>query len=618
MRKSLKKLFSVIMILTMIMTMNSAVFAGTDYEELDESNSWTSFQGNSQNNGVITESKVSEEGAGTVLLLDETQTTGFSGVDCQPLMTTEDGKTFAYVVTDSNSGPKAFKVDCAEHRVAKGWENGVKLSDVSCSQLGTGTIVGDTWYLPVSYDVNILPNPYFSYEGGWDVSTNMRYTYSSDWTGIKFKTVNPYIDNVATLTSDPGDMTIDVSKEDIWANFSITFGACTALFGTVELYIKPVKDKEWIEIGKMDIAEIESGFAKDYSVNCTKILQKAGKTGEQQYQLRIDFRFRTSYAESPQVTISQAGINKNNMYLKKIDNLSSSKTPQVETLIDFHEYEGSIPGGRSAQFNTPLLYVDGNLYFGDWIRGDEGENNYAKYFKYNIENDSLDVMETGRKDDGFYFAGAASFKVGKDDCIAFGSTNGMLYMFNAETLELISQVQTDSPIKSSVCYADGSLYFTRTDGVIDKFEIDKKGQLVQSWEYNLGLPTTVTPVVKEGKVYVTAGYSYDDNSGKIFVIDAQTGGLIDELITDGGTVAGSFLICETVDGKEYVYFTTNNADGHGTRKALDGSGEIAQFGSSGYTLQGFAATKDYLVFGNDGNFDEAGNCRVELNIVGYF
>ena len=94
-------------------------------------------------------------------------------------------------------------------------------------------------------------------------------------------------------------------------------------------------------------------------------------------------------------------VYKNNMFVKKIANLSTTTEPTAETMIDFHTYSGAIDGGRSGQLNTPMLYINGNLFFGNWTRQDANGKNYAKYFKLNASKTQLTTMNTGHTDDGF-------------------------------------------------------------------------------------------------------------------------------------------------------------------------------------------------------------------------
>ena len=100
MKKPMRKSLVVVLALIMAFAMSTSAFADTT--------SWTSFQGNDQNNGVITGTFSTEPTWDAVPLLDYGTGTGWSGVDCQPLMTTESGKTYAYVVTDSKVGPKVY------------------------------------------------------------------------------------------------------------------------------------------------------------------------------------------------------------------------------------------------------------------------------------------------------------------------------------------------------------------------------------------------------------------------------------------------------------------------------------------------------------------------------
>ena len=87
MKKPMRKSLVVVLALIMAFAMSTSAFADTT--------SWTSFQGNDQNNGVISGNFSTAPTWEAVELLDATKTTGWSGVDCQPLMTTEGDKTSA-------------------------------------------------------------------------------------------------------------------------------------------------------------------------------------------------------------------------------------------------------------------------------------------------------------------------------------------------------------------------------------------------------------------------------------------------------------------------------------------------------------------------------------------
>lgn len=596
MKKRIRISFVVVLALIMVFAMSTSAFANTT--------SWTSFQGNNQNNGVITGNFSTAPTWKAVRLLDATKTTGWSGVDCQPLMTTENGKTYAYVVTDSNEGAKAFKVDCNAKKVADGWQGGVPLTNIPTAQLGTGTIVNDIWYLPVTYDYQILPNAYMSYKGGWTISTqNSDWDYdTTNFTGLHFNTRKPYGD-IVQMISNSQTMPINVNVEDIWADFTIQFGSDTSaqmMNMNAKMYIKAQTESEWLLLGELTESQIPIGKPKELSVNCTRQLQQAGMGGNRLYQLKLEFSFDGATAN--EVIVKKAEVYKNNMFVKKIANLSTTTEPTAETMIDFHTYSGAIDGGRSGQLNTPMLYINGNLFFGNWTRPDANGNNYAKYFKLNVNSNQLSTFNTNCTDDGFYLAGAATYKAGRTTYLIFGSDNGKLYLFDADTLALKSTVNVGEKIRSSICYDNGGIYFSTKSGIAYKYEINSSKQLTRVWSRGLALPSNATPTVSDGVVYVAVG-EFGSDLGKLYALDALTGEDVDGAYTSGGPVQSSLLIYETDENEVYAYYTVNSAVGKGYCKHFDQTPSGEEIGEAGYTLQGFAAANGYLVYGNDGVAD---------------
>lgn len=596
MKKRMRISFVVVLALIMVFAMSTSAFANTT--------SWTSFQGNNQNNGVITGNFSTAPTWKAVRLLDATKTTGWSGVDCQPLMTTENGKTYAYVVTDSNEGAKAFKVDCDTKTVVSGWQGGVPLTNIPTAQLGTGTIVNDTWYLPVSYDYQILPNAYMSYKGGWTIeSQNLEPVYDeTSYTGLHFTTYKPY-GGSAEMISELPTKEIDVSVEDIWADFAIQFGtdASAEMQGMqVTMSIKADTEENWIQIGALTEDQISLGEVKEYSVNCTRQLQQAGMAGAKSYRLKLEFSF--DGVVKNEVILKKAEVYKNNMFVKKIENISTNEKPSAVTMIDYHAYSGTIDGGRGGQLNTPMVYINGNLFFGNWIRGDANGNNYAKYFKLNVNSNQLSTFNTNCTDDGFYLAGAATYKAGMTTYLIFGSDNGNLYLFDANTLALKSTANVGEKIRSSICYDNGGIYFSTKSGIAYKYEINSSKQLTRVWSQDLVLPSNATPTVSDGVVYVAVG-EFGHPLGKLYALNALTGEAVGGAYTAGGPVQSSLLIYETDENEVYTYYTVNSAVGKGYCKHFDTSTSGTEIGEAGFTLQGFAAANGYLVYGNDGVAD---------------
>ena len=614
MKKHFRKVLTVVMMLAMVFAMSSTAFADT----LE----WTSFQGNNQNNGVITGVfSTSPEWVG-VELLSSAETTGWSGISSQPLMTVEGDELipYAYVVTDSNTGPRAFKVNCNTKKIAKGWEGGVQLTDVPTAQLGTGTINGADWYIPVAYDCQVLPNAYMSYDGGWDIyAPEMGYRYdTTNYSGLHF---SPWwwTGGKAVMVSEPSTTAIDISKEDIWADFSIQFGADSSAQiydADAKLYIKPTNEEEWTEIGKLKYSDIEIGTPKEYSINCTEMLQNAGYTGSRYYQLKIEFSLRSE--TKSEVIVSKAEVYKNNMYIKKIANINTDKTPEAVTMVDWHTYDETVPaGGRGGQLNTPLLCYNECLYFGTWTRADASNHCKGKYYKLNINTNTLSEYNTGYRDDNYYLAGATMFISGETNYLIFGSDNGNMYVFDAEKCKLKDVKSVEGMIRSSICYADGGLYFTSkdgTEGTVHKYIINKEGRLKKVWSTPLGEPSNATVSVYKGVVYASTG-KIGSGEGMIAALDALTGKVTDSVYCEGGPIQSSLLVYEDYYGDIYHYYTTNRFDGSGKCKRFDHTSVPFNIGEAGYALQGFAAGNGCLVYGNDGVYDETGRCTVKLYIT---
>ena len=407
------------------------------------------------------------------------------------------------------------------------------------------------------------------------------------------------------MISNPQSIPINVDVEDIWADFSIQFGATPGAQMTdmnAQMYIKAQGQSSWIPLGGLSASDIRIGEVEEFSVNCTRQLQLAGMGGDRLYQLKLEFSFNGTTAN--EVIVKKAEVYKNNMFVKKIENISTATAPSAVTMIDYHTYSGTIDGGRGGQLNTPMVYINGNLFFGNWIRGDANGNNYAKYFKLNVNSNQLTTLDTGHTDDGFYLAGAAVRKTGARTYIVFGSDNSHLYMFNADTNALVSDVSDDiiGQIRSSICYDDGGIYFSTKSGIFYKYAVNSSRELTLIWSQNLSLPSNATPTVSDGVVYAAVG-EFGHPLGKLYALNALTGEAVGGAYTAGGPVQSSLLIYETDENEVYAYYTVNSAVGKGYCKHFDQTPSGEEIGEAGYTLQGFAAANGYLVYGNDGVAD---------------
>ena len=124
------------------------------------------------------------------------------------------------------------------------------------------------------------------------------------------------------------------------------------------------------------------------------------------------------------------------------------------------------------------------------------------------------------------------------------------------------------------------------------------------------LSSTTTPTLSDNGVLYAGVNGYDslfNGVGAVYAFDPATLTRLDTIYTGDQVQASSIVYSDTVEQIDYVYFTTNSAQGAGFCYSYDAFGTIAQEwtagGTSGnrYALQGFSSDGGYLVYGDDGN-----------------
>lgn len=286
--------------------------------------------------------------------------------------------------------------------------------------------------------------------------------------------------------------------------------------------------------------------------------------------------------------------------------------------------DGSYVEG-AGQINTPITGVTYNghkyLYFGIY----DGERAYYQYrFTSTPETTLKKFVPADSSNTGFYWAGAAV--VGGN--VVFGAENGHIYSrpigdtFDTATggdLDLHDYKTNVSAVRSSICYNNGYLYFTTKDATLWKVDSTLTGTALYC---NLGISGVVvnassTPVVSpSGYVYV-GGYFIDWSSGlgvykgaleSVYTETWNTTNITANVLwtaTGNGAVQSSPVVYNDND-TDYVYFTTNGANGKAVCVAYDTDFEEASeawsIDAGAYPLQGFAVSDNgYMTFGNDNN-----------------
>lgn len=286
--------------------------------------------------------------------------------------------------------------------------------------------------------------------------------------------------------------------------------------------------------------------------------------------------------------------------------------------------DGSYVEG-AGQINTPVTGVTYNghkyLYFGVY----DGERAYYQYRFTSTPQSSLEkFVPDDSSNMGFYWAGAAV--VGSN--VVFGAENGHIYSrpigdtFGTAAggdLDLHTFKSAVDAVRSSICYNNGYLYFTTKDATLWKVSSTLTGTALYC---NLGISGVVvnassTPVVSpSGYVYV-GGYFIDWSSGlgvykgaleSVYTETWNTTNITANVLwtaTSNGAVQSSPVVYNDND-TDYVYFTTNGANGKAVCVAydtdFDDASEAWSVAAGAYPLQGLSVSDNgYMTFGNDNN-----------------
>ena len=218
------------------------------------------------------------------------------------------------------------------------------------------------------------------------------------------------------------------------------------------------------------------------------------------------------------------------------------------------------------QTNAPVIYNDGRIYMG-LTNGSASE---GEFFCVDTKDD--DPAKTDEikpylwedKASACYWAGAAV--VG--NAVIYGNDAGELQSRDKVTGEAIDILYVDSNIRSSVAYDEttGDIYFTAKDAaraygmkLNDDGSFDKTTLRAGDVQ---GL-TTTTPVVYNGRVYVTSGSMDDPSVNAITVLNADTMEKIYEASLGGICQASPLMSTAYANAGNkntvYLYVTLNNS-----------------------------------------------------------
>lgn len=583
--KTKKKLLSLLLVAVMMFSLSVTAFA-----------SWGQFQGNSSNNGLISSSDVPVETPALTEAVELTHAddwepnSGLAGMDSTPIVVGDTAYVLYYGGSsdDDNGGVRVSAVSLSD-TPEEVWSTKVSgdLDVDNISQLGTPYYdeTKQTIYAPVTYSQNVFAGKTVTADSnGGSIDSNGRITLPAGTTTCTFTINNVVIDGSSKMTYVPTGITVQagqtISGEVSFTNVSSS--SSSYAFGTSFGY----EGYEFCLYNQTG----DTVPAGTYTVKVT-LRSDIGCTGTG------SLRSVTPYWR---------------LYMMRaFSNASSIALPAQ--ISDASYVEGA------GQFNTPITGTTYNghkyLYFGIY----DGDRAYYQYDYTSAAESSLKSFYYFRNAEGFYWAGAAV--VG--DSVYFGGEGG--YVFKrpiGDTFGSATNVYaylSANAVRSSICYDGSNLYLTTKDATLWKLSTDLQTKSSVSLKNSTNDPqvqnASSTPVVSSNGYIYVGGYNITWNTdgssaykGALKAVDwsGSTAVLTTLWSADSNGAIQSSPVVYSDEGIDYIYFTTNGANGKAVCVSYDTDwGDIAtewSVNSGTYTLQGLAISDNgYMTFGNDNN-----------------
>lgn len=545
---------------------------------------WTTYQGNNNHNGVITDGAPITTSVNTAMVNLTHNGSGWDGIDTAPVMQTLDnGDTYAYVIYDgyavsgNNGGGRLAKVRANDAKEI--WSKQLTLS--AGFQLSTPLLVqgndasseaDDTIYVGTTGFSQLLKND------------ELNGSPVTDWTVTGGVASGTGID-VA------GNQVITLKQTDLALNNAATNRAALGIYIGNSADTNVTAD---VQVKVNGTTVVTKAFSKSSSDAQAKPIQDPANPG--QYYYYLNDNFAAMVGDEVEYIIDV----KNNADTVKVDYASlyqqTGSIQKVTGLDQTSPSNVSIVTGIAGQINTPITTDGTYLYFGTWTGKGGGT-----YYQVEIANPTnVKTATTG----DYYWAGA----VVSGDYVYFGSDEGKLHYrlvddFANDGDSVI--VPSSGKIRSSIAVKDDTLYFTSQNGYLWVYEINTfTGEPTLDWHKKLAATSTSTPVITANNI-IYVGYYNGFSSGGVQAIDLSTK-IIKNVTPPSFKPVQSSIIAHTENNIDYLYFTTNAANGAGYGYSFDGTtgnqvwNTEATSGKT-YTLQGMAASNGYLVFGNDYN-----------------
>ncbi|AAM07628.1 cell surface protein [Methanosarcina acetivorans C2A] len=272
----------------------------------------------------------------------------------------------------------------------------------------------------------------------------------------------------------------------------------------------------------------------------------------------------------------------------------------------------------SKQLDTPIVYSDGKIYFGEAMGG----RNY-----YCLDEDGNEVWSrtatTQESSQGsYYWAGAAV--IGNN--LVYGDNDGYIVSVNKDTGTDIAEINVSEEfgvdckeIRSSILYVEdlGRVYFTSTGGycfALGFNPADGTFKTSDKHSANIAYASTTTPAYYNGRVYIGSGEIMKANGNGVYCLDADLTGVIWNYPVGGTGIVQSSPALSTYyddgDGEVYIYFTVNAKPIGGVYCLKDlpdsTSPELVwsyvESGKTDFSLPGVAISDGWVYYGTDNKY----------------
>lgn len=263
---------------------------------------------------------------------------------------------------------------------------------------------------------------------------------------------------------------------------------------------------------------------------------------------------------------------------------------------------------------SSIHYKDGMIYVG-YTNGawtdDALAGGFAAYETIDMDKEVPDELAAPvwvyEGNGSYYGMGAVTVSTTGGSYLVFAGDDGTVVSVDPKTGEVKSKKEVGGKVRCSLVYADGAVWSTSQDGAVHKFTVGVDGALAEAAKAKLPSTTSASPVVVDGKVFVTGGIW---QNGYLCVFDTDLNLLAEETFVGENYGPLNTPTVTTGYGDAYVYFTQNvspdtlyvakvNADNKITVSALYTSPEE----HANYSMSNVIVAPDGTVYyGNDAGY----------------